>query len=157
AVSLADGARGAAAAPYDHRVRVTILDDYTDALRTLDCFALLDGHDVTVLTEHVADVDDLAGRLAGAEALVLIRERTAITDDLLARLPGLRLISQSGAYPHVDVEACTRHGVLLCSRTGGAGPSYATAELTWGLVLAAAREIPAQQASLRAGTWQTGI
>ncbi len=138
-------------------MKVTILDDYTDALRSLDCFALLDGHDVTVLTEHVRDVDALAGRLAGAEALVLIRERTAITDALLSRLPGLRMISQSGAYPHVDVEACTRHGVVLCSRTGAAGPSFATAELTWGLVLAAARQIPAQQASLRAGSWQAGV
>lgn len=138
-------------------MRVTILDDYTDALRTLDCFALLDGHDVTVLTEHVRDVDALARRLAGTEALVLIRERTAITAELLDRLPDLRLISQSGAYPHVDVEACTRRGVLLSSRTGGGAPSHATAELTWGLVLAAARQIPAQQASLRAGTWQAGV
>jgi D-3-phosphoglycerate dehydrogenase / 2-oxoglutarate reductase len=138
-------------------VRVTILDDYADTLRTLDCFALLDGHDVTVLTEHVADVDALAGRLAGAEALVLVRERTAITAALLDRLPGLRLISQRGAFPHVDVDACTRRGVVLCSRTGGADPSYATAELTWGLVLAAVRQIPAQQESLRAGTWQTGV
>ncbi|MCO1660430.1 D-2-hydroxyacid dehydrogenase family protein [Pseudonocardia humida] len=138
-------------------MRVSILDDYVDTLRSLDCFRLLDGHDVTVLTDHVPDVDALAGRLAGTEALVLIRERTAITAELLARLPGLRLISQSGAYPHVDVEACTRHGVLLCSRTGAAGPSYATAELTWGLVLAAARQIPVQQASLRAGTWQAGV
>jgi D-3-phosphoglycerate dehydrogenase / 2-oxoglutarate reductase len=138
-------------------VRVTILDDYADALRTLDCFGLLDGHEVTVLTEHVPDVDALAQRLAGAEALVLIRERTAITAELLDRLPGLRLISQRGAYPHVDVAACTRRGVVLCSRTGGAGPSYATAELTWGLVLAAVRQIPAQQESLRAGSWQSGV
>jgi D-3-phosphoglycerate dehydrogenase / 2-oxoglutarate reductase len=139
-------------------VRVTILDDYTDTLRTLDAFRLLDGHDVTVWTDHVQDVDALAERLAGTEALVLIRERTAITAELLARLPDLRLISQRGPYPHVDVDACTRAGVVLSSGTGGgAGPSWATAELTWGLVIAAVRRIPQQMAALRAGRWQESV
>jgi D-3-phosphoglycerate dehydrogenase len=139
-------------------VRVTILDDYADTLRTLPAYRLLDGHDVTVWTDHVQDVDALAERLAGTEALVLIRERTAITEELLARLPDLRLISQSGPYPHVDVDACTRAGVVLSARTGGAGgPSWATAELTWGLVLAAVRRIPQQMASLRAGHWQESV
>jgi D-3-phosphoglycerate dehydrogenase len=139
-------------------VRVTILDDYADTLRTLEAYRLLDGHDVTVWTDHVQDVDALAERLAGTEALVLIRERTAITAELLARLPDLRLISQSGPYPHVDVDACTRTGVVLSARTGGGGgPSWATAELTWGLVLAAVRRIPQQAASLRAGHWQESV
>lgn len=139
-------------------MRITILDDYTDTLRTLDSFGQLDGHDVTVWTDHVQDVDALAERLADTEALVLIRERTAITAELLARLPRLRLISQRGPHPHIDVEACTRAGVVLSSGTdGGGGPSWATAELTWGLVLAAVRRIPQQMASLQAGHWQESV
>lgn len=136
---------------------VTVLDDWFDTLRTLPCFARLDGHDVTVWTDHVQDVDGLAERLRDTEALVLIRERTQIGAALLARLPALRLISQRSVYPHLDLDACTRHGVLVCSNLHADTPSYAAAELTWGLVLAAARQIPQQMASLRAGTWQLGV
>ncbi len=138
-------------------MKVDILDDWFDTLRTLPCFDRLAGHEVTVWTDHVQDEDRLSERLAGAEALVLIRERTRITGDLLDRLPRLRLISQRGVYPHIDVDACTRHGVVLSSNTSSTGPSYATAELTWALILAAARQLPAQVASLRAGTWQAGV
>jgi D-3-phosphoglycerate dehydrogenase len=138
-------------------VKVSILDDWFDTLRTLPCFQRLAGHDVTVWNDHVADENVLAARLADTEALVLIRERTAITAGLLDRLPNLRLISQRGVYPHVDVDACTRNGVLLSSDTSATGPSYATAELTWALMLAAARQLPEQFASLRAGTWQAGV
>ena len=66
-------------------MKVTILDDYLDTLRTLACFRDLDGHDVTVWTDHTADLDELAARLHDTEALVLIRERTAIPAELLAR------------------------------------------------------------------------
>src|SRR6476659_7442873 len=75
-------------------VKVSILDDYFDTLRTLDCFAKLDGHDVTIWNDHVQDVDALAARLTETEALVLIRERTQIRNALLERLPKLKLISQ---------------------------------------------------------------
>jgi D-3-phosphoglycerate dehydrogenase len=136
-------------------VDVAILDDYLDTMRTLECFEKLAGHRVTVLTEHVDDVGELAARLQETEALVLIRERTRIGADLLERLPHLRLISQRSAYPHIDVEACTRHGVTVCSKVGGALPSYSTAELTWGLILAAMRRIPQQDRALREGRWQT--
>jgi D-3-phosphoglycerate dehydrogenase len=138
-------------------MRIAILDDYTDTVRTLPCFAKLVGHDVTIWNDHVRDIDTLATRLADIEALVLIRERTPIGEPLLARLHNLRLISQRGGYPHVDVAACTRHGVTLSSNMQATGPSYATAELTWGLILAAARRIPQQMASLQAGTWQSGM
>ncbi len=136
---------------------VHILDDWFDTLRGLPCFALLDGHDVTVWNDHVDDVGDLASRLADAEALVLFRERTKIGRVLLESLPNLRLISQRGTYPHVDVDACTGCGVLLCSNTSSGEPSYATAELTWALALAAMRQLPAQMASVKAGTWQAGV
>ena len=138
-------------------MRVAILDDYFDTLRTLDCFARLDGHDVTVWTDHVQDVDLLAERLDGTKALVLIRERTVIDAALLDRLPDLRLISQRSVYPHIDVEVCTRLGIVVSSDLHQGSPSFATAELTWGLVIAALRRIPQQMASLRAGRWQEGV
>src|ERR1041385_6273404 len=118
-------------------MRIAILDDYFDTLRTLPSFQKLAGHDVTVWTDHTDDVDLLADRLADTEALVLIRERTAIRAPLLERLPNLRLISQRSVYPHIDVDACTRLGVVVSSDLHSSSPSYATAELTWGLVLAA--------------------
>jgi D-3-phosphoglycerate dehydrogenase len=138
-------------------VRVAVLDDYFDTLRTLDCFSKLDGHEVTVWTDHVQDVDALASRLADTEALVLIRERTQIREPLLEQLPTLRLISQRSVYPHIDIDACTRLGVVVCSDLHSSTPSYAAAELTWGLVLAATRLIPQQMASMRAGRWQTAM
>jgi D-3-phosphoglycerate dehydrogenase / 2-oxoglutarate reductase len=138
-------------------VRVSILDDYADTLRTLDCFAKLIGHDVTVWTDHVDDVDVLADRLAGCEALVLIRERTEIRAPLLDLLPDLRLISQRSVYPHIDIDACMRLGIVVSSNLHPGTPSVATAELTWGLVIAAMRRIPQQVASLKAGEWQSGI
>jgi D-3-phosphoglycerate dehydrogenase len=138
-------------------LKVTILDDYLDTLRTLGCFRDLDGHDVTIWTDHVSDLDELAARLQDTEALVLIRERTAVPAELLARLPSLRVISQRSAYPHIDVEACTRLGVVVCSDMGAGTPSYATAELTWGLVLAAMRQIPQHVAAMKRGEWQIGM
>ena len=135
-------------------MKVHILDDWFDTLRTLPSFRLLDGHEVTVWTDHTDDVATLAGRLQPAEALVLFRERTAITAPLLARLPGLRLISQRSVYPHVDVPACTANGVLLCSNMHADTPSVAAAELTFALILASARQIPQQMAALQAGRWQ---
>ncbi|MCV6594450.1 MAG: D-2-hydroxyacid dehydrogenase family protein [Silicimonas sp.] len=137
--------------------KVHILDDWFDTLRGLPCFRRLDGHEVTVWTDHEPDPARLAERLKDAEVLVLFRERTAITEDLLARLPKLRLISQRSVYPHVDVDACTRHGVLLCSNMSGGAPSYAAAEMTLALILASYRQIPEQVASIRAGRWQAGV
>ncbi len=138
-------------------MKVSILDDYHDTLRTLNAFSKLAGHEVTIWNDHVQDTDALAGRLADAQALVLIRERTKIRAPLLERLPGLRLISQRSIFPHIDVDACTRLGIVLSSNQHFGMPSYATAELTWGLIIAALRDIPKQMASLRAGTWQTGV
>jgi D-3-phosphoglycerate dehydrogenase len=138
-------------------MKVAILDDWFDTLRTLPCFEKLHDHDVTVFTDHVEDVDVLAARLAPFDVLVLIRERTAIRAPLLERLPNLRLISQRSVYPHIDVDACTRLGVVVSSDLHAGTPSYATAELTWGLVLAAVRQIPQQMASLQSGRWQAGV
>ena len=114
-------------------MKITILDDYFDTVRTLDCFGKLDGHEVTIWNDHVQNVDRLAERLADTEALVLIRERTEIRTALLERLPKLKLISQRSVYPHIDVETCTRRGVMLSSSQHPGTPSFATAELTWDL------------------------
>ena len=138
-------------------MKVSILDDYHDTLRTLECFKKLAAHDVTIWNDHVQEVDALAARLRDTEALVLIRERTQIRAPLLERLEKLRLISQRSVYPHIDIDACTRLGIIVSSNLHAGTPSYATAELTWGLILAAMRQIPQQMASLKAGTWQTGV
>ena len=138
-------------------MKITILDDYHDTLRTLPCFRKLDGCDVTIWNDHVQDVDALAERLKDTEVLVLFRERTQIRAPLLERLPKLRVISQRSVYPHIDVDACTRLGIVLSSSQHPGTPSHATAELTWGLVLAAVRQIPQQMAGLKGGKWQTSV
>jgi D-3-phosphoglycerate dehydrogenase len=138
-------------------MKISILDDYFDTVRTLQCFSKLAGHDVTVWNDHVQDVDALAARLRDTEVLVLIRERTKIRAPLLERLPKLRLISQRSVYPHIDIDDCTRLGVIVSSSQHPGTPSYATAELTWGLVIAAIRQIPQQMAALKAGQWQIGV
>lgn len=132
-------------------MKVSILDDYFETLRTLGCFDKLAAHDVTIWNDHVPDVAALADRLRTCEALVLIRA------PLLDHLPHLRLISQRSVYPHIDVDACTRLGIVVSSNLHAGSPSYATAELTWGLVIAAMRQIPQQAASLKAGNWQIAI
>jgi D-3-phosphoglycerate dehydrogenase len=138
-------------------MRVHILDDWFDTLKGLPSFSKLIGHDVTVWTDHVKDVDVLAERLENAEAVVLFRERTKVDRALLERLPNLRLISQRSVYPHVDVPACSDHKVLLCSKMPAGTPSYAAAELTWALIMAGMRDLPAQMASVKAGQWQSGV
>jgi len=138
-------------------MNVTILDDYHDTLRTLACFAKLADHKITIWNDHVQDIDILAERLKETEALVLIRERTKIRGPLLERLPRLRLISQRSVWPHIDIDACSRLGIVVSSDARGDTPSYATAELTWGLILSAVRQIPQQAAALKAGRWQIGV
>ena len=138
-------------------MKISILDDYFDTVRTLPSFAKLEGHDVKVWNDHVQDTDALAERLKDTEALVLIRERTKIRTPLLERLPQLKLISQRSVFPHIDIDTCTRLGVIVSSSQHADTPSYATAEFTWALVLAAMRQLPQQMESLKAGRWQMGV
>ena len=136
-------------------MHIVIPDDYQDAVRHLACFARLAGHSVTIYTDTVKDLDALAARLAPADALVLIRERTVISEALLARLPRLRMISQTGkGVAHIDLDACARRGITVAT---GTGSPYAPAELTLALLLAAARRIPQETARLRAGGWQSTL
>lgn len=133
-------------------MKIAIPDDYQDCVRSLDAFKQLEGHEVTVYNDTLTDLDALSAQFLGAEALVLIRERTPITAALLERLPNLKVISQTGGgAAHVDMEACRRQGVTVMT---GTGSPYAAAELTWGLVLSAMRNIPAEVENLKAGRWQ---
>lgn len=139
-------------------MRIHILDDWFDTLRKLPSFQMLDGHDVQVWTDHVDDEDILVDRLSDADAVVLFRERTPVTSDLISRLPNLRLISQRGVYPHIDIPACTQHKVLVCSKIpSGGGTNFAAAELTWALIMAGMRDLPNQISSAKSGNWQSGV
>lgn len=136
-------------------MNVTILDDYVRLVPTLACFSRLAGHEVRVWHDCVRDIDVLAERMKDTEALVLLRERTQLRAPLLARLPRLRMITLNGPYPHIDLDACTKRGIVVCSEH--ARTSFATAELTWGLVIAAMRHIPDQMARLKRGEWQSRV
>ncbi len=133
-------------------MRIAILDDYQDQVRHLPCFALLAGHDVTVLNQSEPDLAQLAAKLADVEALVLIRERTRIDEQLLIQLPTLKFISQTGKVSqHIDPILCLRYGVAVAE---GIGSPIAPAELCWALIMAASRHIPAYSQALSQGQWQ---
>lgn len=134
-------------------MKIAILDDYQDCVRQLDCFGLLDGHEVKVFNNSARGVGQLAIRLAEFDALVLIRERTVLSRALLERLPRLKLISQTGKVSgNVDVAAATACGITIVE---GSGDPTAPAELTWALIMAAGRRIPQYAANLKDGLWQT--
>ena len=136
-------------------LKIGIPDDYADVVRTLPSFAKTAGHAVSIWTDAAPDIDGLAERLEAIEALVLLRERTPVSAALLARLPNLRLITISGPCPNVDVAAATAHGVAVCQAANR--PSFATPELTWGLIMSAMRHIPGEVERLKAGGWQKQI
>src|SRR5689334_21638537 len=134
--------------PRQNPMHIIIPDDYQDAVRTLSCFARLADHSVSVFTDTVKNTGALAERFQFADALVLIRERTRISEELLARLPCLMLISQTGnGTAHIDLPACTRHGIVV---SAGTGSPFAPAELTWALVLASRRRVAEEATRLRA-------
>lgn len=133
-------------------MKIAILDDFQDSVRSLDCFKLLEGHDVKVFTNSTKGIGQLAIRLAPFDALVLIRERTALPAPLLAKLPNLKLISQTGKLAgHVDVAAATAHRIAIAE---GVGSPVAPAELTWALIMAASRKIVPYASNLKDGLWQ---
>ena len=138
-------------------MNITILDDYFDTVRTLKCYEKLNEFHVTLWNDHIQETNQLIERLKDTDILVLIRERTRIDGELLEQLPRLKLISQRSVYPHIDIEACTRLGIVVSSNMHSDSPSYAAAELTWGLVLAAMRQIPQQMSAFKSGQWQIGL
>jgi len=134
-------------------MKIAILDDYQDAVRGLDCFKLLDGHEVKVFNSSTRGLGQLAIRLAPFDALVLIRERTTFPATLLSKLPNLKLISQTGKVSgHIDVAAASAHGIAIAE---GVGSPIAPAELTWALIMAASRKIVSYANNLKDGLWQT--
>lgn len=135
-------------------MNVLIPDDYQRASGRLAALSLLADHNVTIIGDlsHRADADQI---LAETEILVLIRERTRIDAALLARMPNLRMISQTGPVGrHIDIDACSRAGVAV-SASGGS--SYAPAEFAWLMIMAGMRRLPQEIAAMREGCWQTGL
>ena len=136
-------------------MKIVIPDDYQNAARQMASFSRLAVHDVRIYHDTVKSLPDLAERFSGADALLLIRERTRITDELLAQLPNLRFISQTGqAASHVDLAACSRRGIIVSAAGSG---TLATAELTWAMIMAARRHIPLEAQRLKQGRWQTTL
>ena len=137
-------------------MKVDIIDDVEEAVSTLDCFGRFTGHDVRIWTDRCPDAATLGARLRDTEILIPLRGRTLIGEELLGLLPRLRLISQSGAVPHIDLAACTRRGILVSSliRTR---PPHGTAELAWGLIIAALRDLCRHAMALREGRWESSL
>jgi D-3-phosphoglycerate dehydrogenase len=134
-------------------MKIAILDDYQNATPSLDCYKILDGHEVKVFNNSARGLGQLTIRLAPYEALVLIRERTSLPAALLNKLPNLKLISQTGKLAgHVDVAAATARGIAIAE---GVGSPVAPAELTWALIMAASRKIVPYATNLKEGIWQT--
>lgn len=133
-------------------MRIAIPDDYQDVVHRLKCFDVLRGHDVIRYREPAATVDELVRRLEHAEAIVPVRERTRFTREIIARLPRLKVISQTGrSTRHIDVAACTERGILVTAGTN-ASP-IAPAEMTWALILAARRHVPLEVERMKRGDW----
>jgi D-3-phosphoglycerate dehydrogenase / 2-oxoglutarate reductase len=137
-------------------MRIAVIDDYQDAFRKLKCYARLQGHQVDVYHDTLKDPAQLAERLKEAEGVLLTQQRSPFPRALAERLPKLKLISQTGRNAnHIDVAACTEHGIVVSA--GGAGNPSPTAELTWGLILAALRRIPQEVQRMREGKWQGSV
>ncbi|MQA99787.1 MAG: D-2-hydroxyacid dehydrogenase family protein [Actinobacteria bacterium] len=136
--------------------RVAVLDDYQDAARRFGPWNELAGRvELDVIHEHIPDPDQLASRLADAEIVMAMRERTPFPRDLLERLPGLRLIVSTGrGNAAIDVAAAIDLGIVV---SGTDIPTSPTAELTWALILSVTRKVCAEDANLRAGGWQHTI
>ena len=137
-------------------MKIAVIDDYQNAFKTLKCFPKLSGHEVMIYTDPETKLDKLAERLKDADAVVLTQQRTAFPRALVEKLPKLKLIGQTGrAASHVDLEACTERGIVVSA--GGSGNSNATAELTWGLILSALRNLPFEVKRLKEGQWQSTL
>jgi phosphoglycerate dehydrogenase-like enzyme len=135
--------------------RIAVLDDYQGcALHMADWTSLLTENEIEVFRDHVSDQDVLVERLKGFEIIVAMRDRSAFPRSLLNRLPRLKLLVATGRrHPCIDLQAATDRGILVCDTDG----SYATVELTWGLILSLLRHIPMEDSATRHGQWQISI
>jgi D-3-phosphoglycerate dehydrogenase len=137
-------------------MRIAVIDDYQKAFSTLDAATKLKGHDVKVF--HTAAKDDamLIDMLKGAEAVVLIQQRTTMPHQVIGALPDLKMISQTGRNTaHIDMAACKERGIVVSA--GGGGTPNATAEIAWALILSAARNIPIEVQAMKEGKWQISL
>jgi len=137
-------------------MKIAIIDDYQDAFRKLECAGKLAGHELVAYTDTEKDPAKLAARLQDVEVLVLTQQRSKMPRAVLEKLPKLKLISQTGRNAnHIDMAACTEKGVVVSA--GGAGNPNPTAELAWGLIIAALRRIPQEAQRLKNGQWQGSV
>ncbi|MDP2602750.1 MAG: D-2-hydroxyacid dehydrogenase family protein [Deltaproteobacteria bacterium] len=137
-------------------MKIAVIDDYQNAFKTLKCYSKLSGHDVTVYTDTEKDPARLVERLKDADVVLLTQQRSAFPRAVIERLPKLKLIGQTGrAATHVDLAACTEKGIVVSA--GGSGNPTATAELTWGLILSALRNLPFEVRRLKEGHWQSTL
>lgn len=135
--------------------RLAILDDYQGVARSLGPWDRLEGMEVTVFRDTVTDREALVQRLAPFDAILAMRERTPFPRALIERLPKLRLLITTAARNRsIDAAACAEKGIVFCGTPSSGDP---TVDITWGLITGLMRDLPRQQASLRAGTWQTSV
>lgn len=135
--------------------RLAILDDYQGVALSLGPWDRLEGIEVTVFRDTIADRDALVRRLAPFDAILAMRERTPFPRALIERLPNLRLLITTAARNRsVDAVACAEHGIVFCGTPSFGDP---TVDLTWGLIIGLMRDLPRQQQSLHAGGWQTSV
>lgn len=133
-------------------MKIAILDDYQDQVRTLSCYSTLREHDVTIFNDTLEEMELLVERLLPFDALVLIRERTVISEQLLSKLPNLKLISQTGKISnHINLDDCTKYNIAVAE---GVGSPVAPSELAWALIMASMRHIPTYIEKFKQGHWQ---
>ncbi len=135
-------------------MRIVVLDDFQEVAATFADWSGLDA-EVEFISRPIVDDDDLVRVLAGAEVVVAMRERTAFTAGRLERLSDLRLLVTTGRVnASIDVQAARALGIVVC---GTESTTSATPELTWGLILSVLRSIPAEDAAVRGGGWQSSV
>lgn len=153
---LCTGARGPdMSSPSERRLRVAVLDDWegTASMLTGDA-SLPSAISLHSFSDHVRDPDSLAERLAPFEAILVMRERTELGHALLSRLPDLKLVVTSGSVNRaIDLDAAVALGITVC---GAPGVGNGTSDLTWGLILSLARDLPNGDRMVRAGSWTSG-
>jgi len=143
-------------------MKIAVIHDYADVFRTTRAYQRLQGQDVVVHTDAYTDPARVVELVSGCEAVLLTQQRVPVTREIVARLPDLRFISQTSANVyHIDLAACTEHGVVVSAGRGGGGggrtPYSTTAELTWGLILASPRHLPFEVERLKQGHWHTTV
>lgn len=135
--------------------KITILDDYQDLVKNLECFRLLEDYDTQILTKKISDSHELVNKLYNSDAIILIRERTMLTHNILSQLPHLKLISQTGKISnHLRLSECTNLNIAVSE---GVGSPIAPAELTWALIMNCVRQIPQAIEGMKKGLWQTSF